>query len=167
MSVYTVYAPPPKRGQFAPQPERFVFVRDRFSFWAFLLPPLWMLRYRLWLAFILYVIVFGAIEVVLAATGASRGTMFTAAVLLSVLVGLEAGTLRRFAMRRRGWSNVGVVLGDDIESAERRFFDSWVMQSGRDSRPRTPSQPASGLANLRRPPTSEVTGLFPEPGGAA
>ena len=28
--------------------------------------------------------------------------------------------------RRRGWTNVGIVVGDDVESAERRFFDAWV-----------------------------------------
>jgi len=164
MSVYTVYAPPPKRGRSAPDPERFVFVRDRFSFWAFLLAPLWMLRHRLWLAFVLYLIVFVALEIALGAIGASRGTMLTAAALLSLLVGLEGATLRRRALGRRGWSNVGIVLGDDLEAAERRFFDSWVMQDPRNGGPRTSLQRAASVPNLRRPPASEITGLFPEPG---
>jgi Protein of unknown function (DUF2628) len=166
MSVYTVYAPPPKRGQSAPDPERFVFVRDRFSFWAFLLAPLWMLRHRLWLAFIVYLIVIVAVELALGAIGASRSVMITAAVLLALLVGLEAATLRRRALTRRGWSNVGIVVGDDIEAAERRFFDSWVTQLPRNGKPRASSQPAADMPNLRRPPASEVTGLFPEPGAA-
>src|SRR5262245_8280250 len=51
MSVYTVYQPPLKAHESAPDPERFVFVRDGFSFWALLVTPLWLLRYRLWLAF--------------------------------------------------------------------------------------------------------------------
>ncbi len=42
------------------------------------------------------------------------------------MIGLEASTLRRFTLRRRGWRNVGVVSGDDLEDAERRFFDAWV-----------------------------------------
>jgi Protein of unknown function (DUF2628) len=166
MSVYTVYAPPLKRGRSAPDPERFVFVRDRFSFWAFLLPPLWMLRHRLWLAFILYLIVIVAVEFALGAIGASRGMMTTAAVLLSLLVGLEAASLRRRAFARRGWSSVGIVVGDDLESAERRFFDSWVTQLPRNGKPRASSQPGASAPNLRRPPASEVTGLFPEPGAA-
>jgi len=166
MSVYSVYAPPLKRGQSAPDPERFLFVRDRFSFWAFLVPPLWMLRHRLWLAFIAYLIAIVALELALAAVGASRAMMIAAAVLLSVLVGLEAPTLRRLALGRRRWSNIGTVLGDDLEAAERRFFDSWVMHSSRDGKPRSASQSASSLPNLRRPSASEVTGLFPEPGAA-
>ena len=33
-------------------PERFVFVRDGFHFWAFLLAPLWLLWHRLWLVLV-------------------------------------------------------------------------------------------------------------------
>ena len=50
-------------------------------------------------------------------------------ILLAVLVGFEAGTLRRFTLSRRGWRNVGIVVGDDLESAERRFFDAWVYKT--------------------------------------
>jgi len=52
MSIYTVHEPPLKAGESTPDPDRFVFVRDGFSFWAFLLAPLWMLRHRLWLVFV-------------------------------------------------------------------------------------------------------------------
>src|SRR5438270_801374 len=57
MSIYTVYEPPLRAHESAPVPERFLFVRDGFSVWAFLLAPLWMLRHRLWLAFVGYLIV--------------------------------------------------------------------------------------------------------------
>ena len=56
MAVYTVHEPPPKRFQSEPDPDRFVFVRDGFSFWAFLLGPLWMLRHRMWLVLIAYMV---------------------------------------------------------------------------------------------------------------
>ena len=49
MPTYTVHAPPPTPGRTARDPERFVFVRDGFHFWAFLLAPLWLLAQRLWL----------------------------------------------------------------------------------------------------------------------
>ena len=57
MSIYTVYEPPLRAHESAPDPERFVFVRDGFSFWAFLLAPLWMLRHRMWLVLLGYVVV--------------------------------------------------------------------------------------------------------------
>ena len=167
MSIYTVYEPPLKAHESAPAPERFVFVRDGFSFWAFLLAPLWMLRHRLWLAFAGYVIVAIGLQVALRLVGASTGVTVTVAALLSLLVGFEAATLRRFTLSRRGWKNVGIVVGDDLESAERRFFDAWVHktwadQSSVDVAPRVTS-PAMGVPMARRP-SSEVIGLFPQPG---
>src|SRR6266478_4540975 len=141
MYIYTVYEPPLKAHESAPNPERFVFVRDGFSFWAFLLTPWWMLRYRLWLAFTGYVIVAIALLVALRSVGASTTVTVTVVALLSLLVGFEAVTLRRFTLSRRGWRNVGIVVGDDLESAERRFFDAWVHktwvhQSSVDGAPR-------------------------------
>jgi hypothetical protein len=172
MSVYTVYEPPLKAHESAPDPERFVFVRDGFSFWAFLLAPFWLLRYRLWLAFIGYVIVAIALQIALRWIGASPTVTVIVAALFSLLVGFEAATLRRFTLSRRGWRNVGLVVGDDIESAERRFFDAWVSnawaektwaeRSSVGAAPRA-SSPAIGVPMARRP-SSEVIGLFPQPG---
>jgi Protein of unknown function (DUF2628) len=170
MSIYTVHQPPLKADQSAPDPERFVFVRDGFSFWAFLLTPLWMLRHRLWLVFVGYVIAIIALQVGLRAIGASAAVMATVGALLSLLVGFEAATLRRFTLARRRWKNVGIVVGDDLESAERRFFDTWVQNasvgtSRADREPRASSPPATAVPISRRPQaTSDVIGLFPQPG---
>ena len=167
MSVYTVYEPPLKAHQSAPDPERFVFVRDGFSFWAFLLTPWWMLRHRLWLALIGYVVVATALLVALRLVGASTGVTITAGALLSLLVGFEAATLRRFTLSRRGWRNVGIVVADDLESAERRFFDAWVNKgwAERSSVDGAPSaRPLPATMHAARRPSSEVIGLFPQPG---
>ena len=116
MSIYTVYEPPLRGHESAPDPERFVFVRDGFSIWAFLLAPLWMLRHRLWLAFLGYVI---------------------------------------------------IVVGDDLESAERRFFDAWVNKSLPDNSSvnaeSRASSPVASVPRVRRM-SSDVIGLFPQPG---
>ena len=172
MSIYTVYEPPLKAHESAPDPERFVFVRDGFSFWAFLLAPWWMLRHRLWLAFVCYVILAVALSVALRLIGVSAAVAIIAGALFSLLVGFEAATLRRFGLARRGWRNVGIVVGDDVESAERRFFDAWANKSwvnkswaerpSVDGVPRA-SSPAMGVPMARRP-SSEVIGLFPQPG---
>jgi Protein of unknown function (DUF2628) len=170
MSIYTVYEPPLKAHESAPDPERFVFVRDGFSFWAFLLAPWWMLRHRLWLALVCYVILAVALSVALRLIGTSAAVAVIAGALFSLLVGFEAATLRRFGLARRGWRNVGIVVGDDVESAERRFFDAWTNWPNKtwaerpsvDGASRT-SSPAMGVPMARRP-SSEVIGLFPQPG---
>ena len=172
MSIYTVYEPPLKAHESAPDPERFVFVRDGFSFWAFLLAPWWMLRHRLWLALVCYVILAVALSVALRSIGTSAAVAIIAGALFSLLVGFEAATLRRFGLARRGWRNVGIVVGDDVESAERRFFDAWANKSWVNKswaeRPSVDgasraSSPAMGVPMARRP-SSEVIGLFPQPG---
>jgi hypothetical protein len=172
MSIYTVHEPPSKPDGSTPDPDRFVFVRDGFSFWAFLLGPLWMLRHRLWLVFVGYVIVAVALQVGLRLIGASSGVIITVSLLLALLVGFEAATLRRFTLARRRWKNVGIVVADDLESAERRFFDAWIDNPWSDpARVDTsvgggwrPSF-ATGMATARGPQgSSEVLGLFPQPG---
>ena len=173
MSIYTVHEPPLKAGESTPDPDRFVFVRDGFSFLAFLLAPLWMLRHRLWLVFVGYVIVAVALQVGLRLIGASPGVIITVSFLLALLVGFEAATLRRFTLSRRRWNNVGVVVGDDLESAERRFFDTWVDKSWTvpcaaiTSVAGGGSRRSFGMAMARRPQdSSEVLGLFPQPGAS-
>jgi hypothetical protein len=165
MSVYTVHEPP-QRYVAAPDAERFTFVRDGFSFWAFLFGPLWMLRHRMWLVLIGYVAILGWLETVVSLFGGSVAIAGLISFLVSLLVGLEAGTLRRFTLNRRGWKNIGVVSGDDLEDAERRFFDAWVRRT-------TTAQPvasssttlsASTVPIRRTPQAPDVVGLFPEPG---
>ena len=158
MSIYTVHQPP--LGVGAAEPYRFIFVRDGFSWWAFLLTPFWMLWHRLWLALALYLVMAAALDAGLRALGASVFMLVLVDLLISILAGLEAGTLRRFKLARRHWRNIGVVTGDNLEDAERRFFDVWIRQ--------TPARSTSGSASAASasasPAQSGVIGLFPEPG---
>jgi Protein of unknown function (DUF2628) len=166
MAVYTVHQPPLKKYEVAPDPERFAFVRDGFSFWAFLFGPLWMLWHRMWLVLLGYVVVAVAMQVGLRFVGASGGGSAFAAFMLALLVGLEAGTLRRFTLGRRRWRNVGTIVGGNRETVEQRFFDSWVHGetivpvSPAASRPSAPAAPAQRGTT----PGPDVIGLFPEPG---
>jgi len=170
MSVYTVYEPPLRAADALADTERFVFVRDGFYVWTFLLTPFWMLWHRLWLVLAGYLAISGVLETALVIVGASSAVIALLGVLISVLVGLEASTLRRFTLRRRGWRDVGIVSGDDAEDAERRFFDAWVRKSPAPAgAPSAPTPPSA--APIPRPPqaaahgASGIIGLFPEPGG--
>jgi hypothetical protein len=157
MTAYTVHEPPPREGEADADTDRFVFVRDGFYFWAFLLGPLWMLWHRLWLVFTLYAIATGALQAGLWALGVSGAVKFVVGFLVAVLVGVEAATLRRWTFARRRWRNSGVVVGPDLETAERRFFDSWVTHH-------TPTVSPIPPPAMRIPqPAPGVLGLFPEP----
>jgi hypothetical protein len=163
MPIYTVHQPRLRKYETAPDPERFAFVRDGFSFWAFLFGPLWMLRHRMWLVLLGYVVVAALLFGGLRWAGVG-GVSTLAGFLLALLVGLEAGTLRRFTLGRRRWKNLGVIVADSRQAAERRFFDSWVrgetlapLDPERTPLPK-PAAPAPGQA------VPDVIGLFPQPG---
>jgi len=173
MSVYTVHEPPLRVNDASPDPDGFAFVRDGFSGWAFVLGPLWMLRHRMWIVLAGYVVVSAGLQFLVRAFGASASALFVVGLLISLLVGLEASTLRRFTLSRRGWTNVGVVSGDDLEDAERRFFDAWLHETaapesappatGSNTPPPIPRAPPP-TPTPRIPQTPDVIGLFPEPG---
>jgi hypothetical protein len=161
MSIYTVHEPPLRAGAAAPEPDRCVFIRDGFSFWAFLFGPLWMLRHRMWLVFVLYVVIALVLEGLVAVASNSDALIAMIGLLIAFWVGLEAATLRRFTLRQSGWRDVGVISGEDREAAERRFFDAWLQEGTQ-----IPARPITSLhaINPNQPTTSGVVGLFPEPG---
>jgi hypothetical protein len=169
MPVYTVHEPPVRESGALADPTRFAFVRDGFYWWAFLLAPLWMLRHRLWLVLMLYLILTIGIETAMRAVGASGTVISLVAVLIALLVGLEGGTLRRLGLRRRRWKTIGVVTGTDLEDAERRFFDAWVRRAPSSSEapappPPPPTAAPASAAAPRAAYSSGIIGLFPEPG---
>ncbi len=169
MSVYTVHEPPLRAADDLADPLRFVFVRDGFHAWAFLLTPLWLLWRRLWLAFVCYLLFSAALDVALAVAGVSVAGVALVNSLISLLIGLEAGTLRRVTLRRRGWREVGVVSGDDREDAERRFFDGWTRARPAQTAAMPAVTPPAAAPGARRPQQQEagaggIIGLFPEPG---
>jgi Protein of unknown function (DUF2628) len=162
MPIYTVHEPPEKRRESRRGPDRFQFVRDGFHFWAFLLPPFWMLRRKLLLVLLGYLVLAALIGFGMRALNAAPSAVLAAELLLSLLVALEAGTLRRWTLRRRGWRELGTVVADDHEEAERRFFYRWAEDVAGDYVPPRPSPAPYGSAP--RASGSDVLGLFPEAG---
>jgi hypothetical protein len=172
MPTFTVHAPPPRKGDTTSAPERFLFVRDGFHAWAFVLAPLWLLMHRLWLAFVIYVVVYGLIGVGLALLHAPSNVQLIVGVLIALLMGFEASSIWRWTLARRRWTTLGFVVGEDVEIAERRFYGEWAKRAGDTRAGETPAAPpappeAQYTTPIRRGPPSgnDVIGLFPEPGG--
>jgi len=165
MTVYTVHEPRPRRNEDTTAPDRFVFVRDGFYFWAFLLGPLWLLWRRLWLVLLLYLVVTAAIQAGLWALGMSGTVKFIVGFLVALLVGFEAASLWRWTYARRRWKNLGLVVGSDRETAERRFFDTWIGESPVGKAGMAASPPMPPLPEPYRVASTapDVIGLFPEP----
>jgi voltage-gated potassium channel Kch len=165
MPTYTVHEPPPRNGERASAPERFVFVRDGFYVWAFLLTPLWLLWRRLWLAFAIYLVVNFVLGAGVKLIGAPDVVIFLASLLVALLIGLEASSIWRRKLSWKKWKMLGFVVGEDAEAAEQRFFAEWTKRAGATPAvPPAPSQPSYSAPVRRGPPSStDVIGLFPEP----
>jgi len=168
MPTYTVHQPPPRKGETATAPERFVFVRDGFHFWAFVLAPVWLLWRRLWLAFAIYLLLNTLLGVGLVLIGASPSVKTLAGLLVALMIGFEASSIRRWKLTRRGWKMLGFVVGEDAEMAERRFFAEWAKRKAETpAAASVPQEPRYAVPVRRGPPSgNDVIGLFPEPGGS-
>jgi hypothetical protein len=161
MAIYTVHEPPLRRGATTAEPDRVRFVRDGFYFWAFLLAPFWMLWRRLWLVAFLYIVAMALVHTGFWYFRLNETAQFVIDMGIALLVGLEASTLQRWTLARRGWKEVATVVGDDLESAERRYFTARTEPQQKPE----PAKPAMVSTWGPRNAGNDVVGLFPEPGG--
>ena len=177
MPVYTVHAPQGADSAVRHGTDKFVFVRDGFSVWAFVFGPLWLLSHRLWLALFGYLAVSAAGEAALWLLDAGAGVRLVVMLLVALLMGFEAASLWRWTLSRRNWLQLDIVLADGEEAAERRFFDRWTSKRGglvndqlavdRGAPPPTRDVPGQPFSRPPSAPHSEIIGLFPQPGGAS
>jgi hypothetical protein len=169
MPVYTVHAP--TKNVDGRVTDRFAFVRDGFHVWAALLSVLWLAWHRLWLALIGWIVLMVVINVGMVKLGIGVGTILLTDLLLKLLLGFEAASLKRWTLSRRNWRQLDIVVADDEEAAERRFFDRWTAKQRALSNDQTavdrggppPTRDVPGQA-FSRPPQNDIIGLFPEPG---
>ena len=176
MPVYTVHASVAGGTEAHGATDGFVFVRDGFHFWAAVFGPLWLIWHRLWLALLGWIVVTLAVDVGMTRLGAGGTAIFLANVLIALLMGFEAASLQRWTLSRRNWRQLDIVVADDEEAAERRFFDRWTAkqralsndQSAVDRGAPPPTRDVQGQAFSRPPPLpgSSIIGLFPEPGAS-
>jgi hypothetical protein len=174
MPVYTVHAPVTNRADVAAT-DRFAFVRDGFHVWAALLGVLWLAWHRLWLALIGWIVLMAAVDFALVKLGVGSETIVFVDILLALLLGFEAANLRRWTLSRRNWRELDIVVADDEEAAERRFFDRWTAKQralvndqpavDRGGPPPTRDIPGQPFSKPPLPP-GDIIGLFPEPGGS-
>jgi hypothetical protein len=155
MNTYTLHVPADARPGDPRALDHAVLVRDGFTWGAFLFTFFWFFVHRLWLAGLMVLVAVVGLAALLATLGVRPGAAFAAELLLSLLIGLEAGALRRWTYRRRKPA-VDVVSAGSLEEAETKSFARWVARE------------ASGpLASPPPPATSyrapePVIGLFPE-----
>ena len=136
--------------------ERALFVRERPFLLVFLFPALALLRFRLWVGLVLYLVLGGILGGLDAMLSPPPAVEIAAALGLNLLVCLELSTLRVRKARRLGYRDAGVVSAPTRDEAERRFFKPYTFANLPDvvaPRPRRGGYTAPGF----------VIGSFPEP----
>ena len=120
--------------------------------------PLWLLSHRLWLAFVGYLILMPLLTTGTYLLTRSDDAATIVGIAVALLIGFEASTLRRWTLERNGWRNLGSVVADDLESAEQRFFESWVVGGGLAPVSTQTTIPHAAMSSVG---SGDVIGLFP------
>jgi hypothetical protein len=174
MPVYTVHAPV-TNGAGLTATDKFAFVRDGFHFWAAVAGVIWLAWHRLWLALVGWIVLMLAVDVGLPLLGVGSRAIVVINLVLALLLGFEAASLRRWTLSRRRWRQLDIVVADDEEMAERRFFDRWAARNrivndpysvDRGGPPPTRHVPGQPFSKPPPVPQGGIIGLFPEPGGS-
>ncbi len=177
MRIYTVHGPRLAGADARAIGDRVVLVRDGFNVWAFVFGGFWLLYHRLWWALLGYVVLMAGVSVFLGVSRVDGGTSLCVLLLISLLMGLEATSLRRWTLSRGKWRQLDVVAARDVDEAERRFFERWSARRNdpfdergpvdRGAPPPTRDAPAQSLSRPPPPPPpSGIVGLFPHPGSS-
>ncbi|MGH1419629.1 MAG: DUF2628 domain-containing protein [Hyphomicrobiaceae bacterium] len=152
MVAYTVHEQPHPPMDRIDRAEELVFVKDGFVWSAAFFAPVWMIANGLWLVFLGYiasVVILSSVLSLFGLAGPIAGFAFLA---LHVLIGFEADTMKRWSLEQRGWSNVGMISGRNLQECERHFFEKWLQTQPVLRNDRTPTSdpqpPASTLSTV-------------------
>jgi hypothetical protein len=130
------------------------FVRDGFSWSALSFGPIWFLAKGAWISACLAVaVLIGFVGLTMALQLPGSVTLL-GMMLINLLLALEAGAVRSWELRLRGYRDVALVAGADLDLLEQRFFAETISES---PAPAAPAYPAHS------PRPVPVIGLFPSP----
>ena len=90
------------------------------------LPPVWMIANQLWLVLLCYFAVIASLIAGFGLLGVADYWLGYASLALSLLIGFEADSLRRWTLDRRAYRQIASVTGATNEECERRFFSEWL-----------------------------------------
>ncbi len=143
--------------------ERMVLVPDGFNVRAFLFGPFWLLFRGLLLALAAWLLAALIVGTICWTSGLSGIATLMIYWCSALVLGLEASTLRRWRLARKGFAQVDISSGSNPEEAERRFLDRQELAAENQTLPQARQAPVA-----ESEPTAgwqQIGGLFPS-GGA-
>jgi hypothetical protein len=131
------------------------FVRDGFSWLALSFGPLWFFAKGAWISACLTLALLAGFVGLAIAFQLPGAVILLGTALINLLLALEAGALRSWELRLRGYRDVALVAGHDLDALEQRFFDEATSE--------VPASPAAPSVSVHPSATVPVIGLFPNP----
>ncbi|WP_119390542.1 DUF2628 domain-containing protein [Taklimakanibacter lacteus] len=134
-----------------------VFLREGFSWWALLFPLPWLAIKGMWIVLVIAVAAQFLIWSIAEALGFGEAMRMVFSLLINLVLGFEGKDLLRWSYQRRGFSEKGLVQGDDLEEAEYRFFTEIGLPAPEVEPP--PALPAYGTSHNWKAEGPDI--LFP------
>jgi hypothetical protein len=163
VTAYYVYEPGSEAPTVSARADALDFVKDGISWPALIVPALWLIYHRMWIELLVYLAAYAALGWAMSYSQNGSDLLSWVAIALSLLFAFEANDLRRYALERKGYRQVGVAIGGSREAAELSFFRTWLPEQS--TSPKAPQRSTKTEAPVRVAPggTEEVIGLFPRP----
>lgn len=153
LRTYTLHVPAIASRGDAGALDRSQIVPDGFSWPAFAFSVLWFLRYRLWLAALVVLVLLFGLVLIGRLLGLSPFAAAVVSLLASLLIGLEASSLRRWTYARQGRPARDAVIATSTDEAEAKLVARWL-EGGSPSR-------ATASYPVGRRTEEAVIGFFP------
>ncbi len=99
-----------------------VLLREGFSWWALIFPLPWLVIKGMWIVLLVALGVQFAIWALAEALHLSDAMRLAMSLSINLILAFEGNNLLRWTYERRGFEELGLVHGEDLDEAEFRFF---------------------------------------------
>lgn len=127
----------------------FVLVKEGFNWWAFLLPPLWLLLRQQWLGLAAFIAAGAVLALISLGLHLHPGYEALLSLLLAYLCGAEANHWRCWRLLAAGYRDGGIIRADSREVAEIRWVEHWL--AGQAPAAPRPAPQVASKPTARRP----------------
>lgn len=121
MATFTVHVPQGNADVISAE-ESAVFVREGFSVPAFAFGPFWLLWKRAWIPAALWCVLLALVALAGSLLKLPPDDVGVIGFAVSAILGFEGDRILAWSLRRRGYVERDVVIGDDEAEAEEVFF---------------------------------------------
>lgn len=128
MPAFTIYEKPNQTLE--ETIENAKMVEHRFSYLIFLVPALWMLIKRLWLPLIAYILV--SVGLAFLDNLIPLWVSMAISLVIAIWIAAEAPNLLGWAIKRRGYKEVGMIYADNLDHCEARYIHARLQSAGEE-----------------------------------